>query len=201
VTAHHRIAALREEIRRIGACDHATLDAVAAMLDDREITVLAGKLGNAAAHIASRTGTRGGLPPPGTVPGAGAERIDLTAQWNAVTVAGWFVHKTLMSWWWTDVLFDGVYVTYELAKAFVGAVQEHEPDSVTRMTLRLRALSTGRLVVELHDSSENAAWIAAADGLISEQVAHLALRSGRYEANGRTVLWCELARPDSSRWI
>src|SRR6266702_7210886 len=129
-------AALRDEMRRIGACDHATLDAVAAMLGEREIVILADKLGNVAAHMASRAGTAKGLPPPGTFPGAGAERIDLAAQWNAVTVAGWFARRTLMRWQWTDILFDGVYATYELTKAFVGAVLQHEPGSVTRMTLR-----------------------------------------------------------------
>lgn len=196
-----RAAALRDEMRRIGACDHATLDAVAAMLGEREIVILADKLGNVAAHMASRAGSSRGLPPPGTFPGAGAERIDLAAQWNAVTVAGWFTRATLMRWQWGDVLFDAASVTYELTKAFVGAIVEHEPDSITRMTLRLRTLSAGRLLVELHDSPENAPWIAGARDLISKQVGHIAVRSGRYEAAGRTVLWCELARPELSRWI
>lgn len=90
-----RIHRVRDELRRVGWCDHATLDAVAELLGDREINLLAGKLGMIAAHLASRAGIGQGMPPPGTFPGAGSERIDLAAQWNAVTVAGWFVRKKL----------------------------------------------------------------------------------------------------------
>ncbi|MQY19490.1 hypothetical protein [Nocardia macrotermitis] len=192
---------VRDELRRIASYDHATLDAVAAVLDDREINVLAGRLGMLAAHLASRAGLGRGMPPPGTFPGAGSERIDLAAQWNAVTVAGWFVRRKLTAWWWYDLLFDGVLVTYELVKAFVTAVAEDDPSRVTRLTLRLRALSAGRLVIEVHDSPENAHLISAADNLISTQVQHVAHLYGRHEHHGRTVLWCELARPELTRWI
>lgn len=197
----NRIHLLRDEIRRIGAYDHATLDAVAELLGDREIIFLASRLGMIATHMASRAGIAQGMPPPGTVPGAGTERIDLAAQWNAVTVAGWFVRRKLTAWWWHDVLFDAVLVTYELVKAFVTAVADDDPDRITRLTVRLRALSAGRLIIEVHDSPENAHLIAASENLISDQVQHTAHHYGRYTHQGRTVLWCELARPDLSRWI
>ncbi|WP_067887111.1 hypothetical protein [Nocardia vaccinii] len=197
----NRIHLVRDEIRRVAWCDHATLDAVAELLDNREINILAGKLGMVAAHMASRAGAGQGMPPPGTFPGAGSERIDLAAQWNAVTVAGWFVRRKLTAWWWHDVLFDSVLVTYELVKAFVAAVADDDSSRITRLTLRLRALSAGRLVIEVHDSPENAHLISAADNLISAQVEHIAHHCGRHEHHGRTVLWCELARPELTRWI
>ncbi len=201
MNADNRFHLVRDELRRVGWCDHATLDAVAELLDDREINILAGKLGMIAAHLASRAGIGRGMPPPGTFPGAGNERIDLAAQWNAVTVAGWFVRKKLTAWWWHDVVFDAVLVTYELVKAFVAAVADDDPSRVTRLTLRLRALSAGRLVIEIHDSPENAHLISAADNLISDQVEHIAHHCGRHEHHGRTVLWCELTRPELTRWI
>ena len=201
MNADNRFHLVRDELRRVGWCDHATLDAVAELLDDREINILAGKLGMIAAHLASRAGIGRGMPPPDTFPGAGNERIDLAAQWNAVTVAGWFVRKKLTAWWWHDVVFDAVLVTYELVKAFVAAVADDDPSRVTRLTLRLRALSAGRLVIEIHDSPENAHLISAADNLISDQVGHIAHHCGRHEHHGRTVLWCELTRPELTRWI
>jgi hypothetical protein len=88
-----------------------------------------------------------------------------------------------------------------MVKAFVEVVQDSDLGQVTRLTLRIRTLPSGQLMVEVHASPENARVIAAADDLISEQVDHIALRSGRYEIDGRTVLWCELAPPELPRRI
>jgi hypothetical protein len=42
---------------------------------------------------------------------------------------------------------------------------------------------------------------AEADGLISQCVEGVSVRSGVYRSNGRTTVWCELARPELERWI
>ncbi|MQY20440.1 hypothetical protein [Nocardia macrotermitis] len=189
--------ALRDDLRRVAWCDYATIDAAAGLLGAREIIVLAGRLGDLATHLAARSGDPSG--PPGALPGT--ERIDLTANWDSVTVAGWFVRNTLRRWVWIDILFTAELVTYELTKAFVTAVQDHEPNAPTRMTVRLRAISANRLVIEVHDSPANTAALAQADGLISECAHEASVRSGQCRAGGRTVVWCELARPEYNQWI
>jgi hypothetical protein len=192
---------LRDDLRRVAWCDYASIDAAAELLDDREIIILAGRLDNLATHLSSRAGDGHPDPPRGAAPGIGPDRIDLTAQWDSVTVAGWFVRNTLTRWLWADVLFNAELVTYELTKTFIGAVQDHELTDPTRMTIRLRAISVNRLVVEIHDSPDNAAALAEADDLISECVEQVSVRSGIYRRDGRTTVWCELARPEGNRWI
>lgn len=104
-------------------------------------------------------------------------------------------------WWWTDVRFDAELVTYELTKAFVAAIQNNEPDEPTRMTVRLRAISANRLVIEVHGSPADTAVLTEAEELISECVHNTSVRAGQYRTKGRTIVWCELARPEFNRWI
>ncbi|WP_280384215.1 hypothetical protein [Nocardia wallacei] len=154
---------LLAELRRIGWCDHAALDAATRSLSDREKSFLADKLTQAAVHIATGIGCSRGLPPPNTLPGAGTDRIDLTA-------------------------------------SFVTVIEECGLDHPTRMTLRLRAMSAARLVVELHDSAENAEFIAGSGTLITEYVERASIRCGQHYTGARTVLWSELSRPELGRW-
>lgn len=197
-----RIADLLGEIRRISACKHAALDAATGPLSDREKAILAGQLTKVAAHIATRVGVSQGLPPPGTLPGARTDRLDLSAQFSAVRVAGMFLRNTLFRWGWTDLLGDAERAVHDLTKAFVAAVEDRELGYPTRMTLRLRAESAARLVVELHDSPENAGVVAESGRLISDYVERISVRCGQHFAGGRTVIWCELGRPEgSSRWL
>lgn len=113
-----------------------------------------------------------------------------------------FVRNTLVRWAWSDVLADAERAVHDLTKAFVAAVEDRELEYPTRMTLRLRAESAARLVVELHDSPENAAIIAESGRLISDYVERISVRCGQHCASGRTVIWCELGRPEvSSPWL
>ncbi|MEU2034937.1 hypothetical protein [Nocardia amamiensis] len=186
--------ALLEKIRRISASECTALDAATVALSDHEKSMLANQLRRVAAHITRRVGSaRGSLEPP---PSGRTDRIHLSAQLNAVPVAEMFVRNTLHKWDWADMLADAERVTHELATAFVAAIDEHPPANPTRMTLRLRAVSPSRLVVELHDSPENARIIGGAARLISECVERISVRYGRHSAGGRTVLWCELGRPE-----
>jgi hypothetical protein len=191
---------LLDEIRRVGFCDSGALDAAIGALTDGEKAMLASQLTQVAAHIGTRVGSSRGLPPPGTLPGAGTDRLDLSAQWSAVPVAAMFVRNTLHRWQWADVLVDAERAVHELAKAFVAAVEDAELPYPTRMTLRLRAASARRLVVELHDSFENAAVIADSGWLVSDCVERISVRCGQHSHNGRTVVWAELARPELDRW-
>ncbi|WP_280385998.1 hypothetical protein [Nocardia wallacei] len=193
---------LLNDIRRVSACECSALDAATWGLSAREIAVLAGQLTKVAAHIATRAGSARGLPPPGTLPGAGADRLDLSAQRSAVPVAAMFVRNTLFKWQWGDVLVDAERAVREMANSFVAAIEECDLGYPTRMSIRLRAISAGRLIVELHDSVENSAAVAASGNLINERVERMSARSGQYRTGGRTVLWAELGRPEpGSRWI
>ncbi|WP_147289029.1 hypothetical protein [Nocardia mexicana] len=186
----------------MSACECSALDAAMRGLGDREIAVLAGQLTKVAAHIAARVGSARGLPPPGTLPGAGADRIDLSAQPTAVPVTAMFVRNTLFKWQWGDVLVDAERAVREMTNCFVAALDACDLGYPTRMSVRLRAVSAGRLIVELHDSVENAAAIAGSGNLISKYVERISARCGQYRTGGRTVLWAELGRPElASRWI
>ena len=199
VPAHRIPEEVRKaEFQRVAWCTHHEIDLMVNLLGDREIVILAGQLEMVAMHLASRAGN-GGTAPPGTI--LQAERIELTAQWDSVTIAGWFVRNTLTRWLWVDMLFDAQVAVYELTKAFVSVVQASGPDEPTRMTVRLRAISTSRLVIEVHDSPDNAEIVAAADDLISDCVASTAIRCGLHRTKGRTAAWCELARPEFNQWI
>ncbi|WP_245671266.1 DUF4254 domain-containing protein [Nocardia amamiensis] len=200
MTDNHRAAAhaLLEQIRRIGASNRMALEAATVALSDREKDMLASQLTRVAAHIAARGGNARGLPLPEAAPGGGTDRIDLSAQLNAVPVAEMFVRNTLHKWGWAGVLVNAERVTHELTTAFVTAIEHQGLATPTRMTLRLRAVSSARLVVELHDSPENATIIGGAGRLISECVERISVRYGRHSAGGRTVLWCELERPQPS---
>ncbi|MGF6887249.1 hypothetical protein ABIA39_004384 [Nocardia sp. GAS34] len=200
-TMSEQAETVRDDLRRVAWCEFAAIDAAAKLLDDREIVILAGRLDAIATHLSSRAGDGHPVPPQGAVPGTGPDRIDLTVQWDSVTVAGWFVRNTLTRWLWADVLFNAELVTYELTKAFVGTVQDCEPADPTAMTIRLRAISANRLVVEVHDSPGNAAVLGEAEELISECVQDVSVRSGVFRRHGRTTVWCELARPEGDRWI
>ncbi|MBB5914181.1 hypothetical protein BJY24_003048 [Nocardia transvalensis] len=192
---------LLDHIRRLGACECAAVGAATNALSEREKAILAAQLSKVATHLATRAGSSVGLPPPGTTPGAGIDRIDLSAQWTALPVARIFVHNTLIRWQWGDVLIDGECAVQELITAFVAAVEACPLGYPTRMTLRLRVLSAARLVVELHDSPENAQVIIDSGRLITECVERISVRCGRHSAGGRTVLWAELGRPEvSTRW-
>ncbi|WP_067670334.1 hypothetical protein [Nocardia miyunensis] len=171
---------------------------MAKLLSDREIIILAGQLEAVAMHLASRAGGESGAPPG---PILRAERIELAAQWDSVTIAGRFVRNTLTRWLWVDALFDAQLAIYELTKAFVSVVQAADAIEPTRMTVRVRAVSTSRLVLEVHDSPDNAEILSAADNLISERIRRTAIRCGLHRTNGRTTAWCELARPEFNRWI
>lgn len=199
-TPPHRIPeeVRRDEFERVAWCAHHEVDMMATLLSDREIIILAGQLESVATHLASRVSS-GGSAPAGAI--LGAERIELAAQWDSVTVAGWFVRNTLTRWLWADVLFDAQLAVYELTKAFVAAAEDGDAAEPTRMTVRMRAISTTRLVLEIHDSPGNAEIIAAADQLISPCVTSIAVRSGQCRTDGRTTAWCELARPEFNRWI
>lgn len=192
---------LLDELRRIGASECRALDAATAPLSDREKVLLSAQLARIATHIGSRVGTAQGLPPPDILPGSSSGRLDLSAQLPSVIVAAVFVRNTLHRWGWADVALDTECAVRELLTAFVTAIDAAEPIAPTRMTLRLRALSHRRLVVELRDCPANAAIIATAGYLISTHIERISVRSGQHTAAGRTVVWCELARPEFSRWI
>lgn len=192
---------LLDQIRRLGTSECRALDAATAGLSDREKVILSAQLSRVATHIAAGVESPAGWPPPEVLPGNGSGSLMLSAQSSAVLVAALFVRNTLHRWGWADVLVDAECVVRELTTAFVAAVAQAGVTDPTRMTLRLRAPAYRRLVIELRDGPDNAAVIAQAGSLITERVARIGVRSGRYCANGRTVLWCELARPELSRWI
>ncbi|RDI50140.1 hypothetical protein [Nocardia mexicana] len=192
---------LLDEIRRVGACAGTDLDAVTLALSDGEMTFLARQLTKVATHIATRAGSSRGLPPPGTLPGAGTDRIDLSAQWTAIPIAGMFLRNTLTRWLWADVMVDADRAVHDLTKAFVAVIETRQLPYPTRMTLRLRAASATRLIVELHDSPENAHITTESGNLISPRIENISVRCGQHTNRGRTILWCELARPEYNRWI
>ncbi|MBF6174653.1 hypothetical protein [Nocardia blacklockiae] len=193
-------AGLLAELRRIVSCGHTDLDVAVQTLSDREIAFLSGQLAKVAVHLATRIGGAAGLPPPGTLPGAGAEQLDLSAQRSALPVARMFVRNSLFRWQWGDVLHDADGVTQVMCRSFVAAVEAYGLGYPTRMTLRLRVLSAARLIVELHDSAENAALVSTSDQLVTAEIEQRSVRCGRHRAGGRTVLWAELARPEFGRW-
>ncbi|MBB5917463.1 hypothetical protein BJY24_006375 [Nocardia transvalensis] len=193
---------LLEEIRRLSSCEHAALDAATGLLSEGERAYLADRLTQVAVHIATRAGVGRGLPPPGTLPGAGTDRIDLSVQCTAILVAGMFLRNTLFRWGWMDVLTDAGRAVHDLTTAFVAAMEDSPVRYPTRMTVRLRAVSAARLVVEVQDSPENAGVIAEAGRLISADIERNSVRCGQHTIGGRTVVWAELSRPEpSTRWI
>ncbi|WP_024799844.1 hypothetical protein [Nocardia sp. BMG51109] len=187
------------EIRSLSTCDCTALDAATGSLSDGEKYFIASELTRTATHIATRVGSARGLPPPTTQRVAGPDSIDLSAQGTAVPVAVWFVRNTLHKWLWTDVLTDAELAAHELTAALVGAVEARQPLPPTRITLRLRPVSPARLVIEVHDSPENAHLVAEAERLISETVERISVRCGRHHNGRRAVLWSELARPELLR--
>ncbi len=191
---------LLAQMRRICASDAAALDSATEALSDIEKRLLANHFSQVAAHIASRIGCRRGLPPPDCLPGSG-ERLELSAQVTAPLVAKMFVRNVLHRWWWVDVLADSEFVVHELTTAFVDAVADHERPHPTRMSIRLRAVSATRLVIEVHDSADNAALLESAGRLVTEAVQHRSVRCGRHTAHGHTMLWAELCRPELGRWL
>lgn len=183
-------------IRGISISQGSALDAATRSLGDTEKVLLAAELTRVADHIASRVGSSRGLPPPGTLPPAGIERIDLSAQPTAVPVAGMFVRNTVIRWLWVDLLTATECVVHDLTTAFIDALTACELAHPTRMSLRLRSAASGRLIVEVRDSPENAHLIAHAGRLISDRVERMSVRCGQHCAGGRTVLWSELRRPE-----
>lgn len=192
---------LLDQIRQVGASEWGALDAATAVLSDREKVLLADQLTRVATQIATRVGYPPDSPPPEVLPGSDSGRLALTVQPAAVLAAALFVRNTLHRWGWADLLVDAEYATRELTTAFVTAVAAAEYSTPTRMVLRLRALSRRRLVVELRDSPGNADLIATSEYLLSTHLQRISVHSGRCCTAGRTVLWCELARPELSRWI
>ncbi|WP_157117352.1 hypothetical protein [Nocardia vaccinii] len=192
---------LLDDLRRVGACECIAIDAATRLLSDREKQILADQLARVATHLATRVGSSRGLPPPVVLPGGGSDRIDLSAVWSAVAIAGLFVRNTMHRWFWADVLVDAERLAVELTASFVTAVTSSMLDHPTRMMLRLRAISAVRVVVELRDSPENAHVVAAAGPLITPCVEKISVRCGQHVVAGRTMLWAELARPELRRWI
>ncbi|MBB5911888.1 hypothetical protein BJY24_000755 [Nocardia transvalensis] len=116
-------------------------------------------------------------------------------------MAAIFVRNTVLRWRWDDVLIDGERAVREMTGAFVAAVEARDLGYPTRMGIRLRAVSSGRLVIEVHDSAENASVIADSGRLVTETVERISVRCGQYCTAGRTVLWAEIGRPEAaSRW-
>ncbi|MFI9511243.1 hypothetical protein [Nocardia sp. NPDC052566] len=188
------------EIRRIGATKRAAVDAALDVVDEQERAALAGQLIRVAAQVATPRQNARALPPPGTAPGIGAESIDLSAQLTAVPVAQMFVRNTLRRWWWDHMTPVAECVVEELAMQFVTVLHQHELAVPTRMTIRIRALEGGHLVIEVHDSPENAHLFAQAGPLTTARIERLATRCGQCHNGGRTVVWCELAATDLSAW-
>lgn len=192
---------LLADLRRVGACECIAIDAATRLLTDREKEILADQLARIATHLATRVGSSRGLPPPVVLPGGGCDRIDLSAVWPTVAIAGLFVRNAMHRWFWADVLVDAERVAVELTASFVAAVSSAMPDRPTRMMLRLRAISAARVIVELRDSPENAPVVAAAGPLITPCVEKISVRCGQHVVAGRTMLWAELSRPELQRWI
>ena len=194
--------ALLDAIRRAGAGDCRALDAATGVLSDREKAFLVTQLRRVATHLATRVGSVPGLPPPETLPGSGSDHLELSAQQSAVPVAAIFVRNTLMyRWGWADLVIEAEHAVREMTSMFVAAILRFDRTDPTRMTLRLRAVSSGRLVIELYDSPANDDIITDTPRLISEHLERLSVRCGRHRSGGRTVVWCEIGRPELSRWI
>lgn len=191
---------LLEQIRCLAGSETRALDAATVGLSDAEKLILSTQLARIATYIAACV-EYSGAPPPHVLPGNSSGSLALSAHGPAVLVATHFVRNTLHGWGWADVLVDAERATRELTTTFVTAMAKAGVTTSTRMTLRLRAPADRRLLIELRDSAENAHVIEEAGDLITEQVERISVRSGQFRANGRTVLWCELARPELSRWI
>ncbi|MBO0853043.1 MAG: sensor histidine kinase [Nocardia sp.] len=189
------------QLRSLTTVDHLMLDAATRYISEGERSTLANQLSRAATHLATGIGSNRAVPSSLTATGTDCDELDLCAQPTAALVAAVFVRNTLHRWQWGDVLVDAECVVRELITAAVDAVTADGPGYPTRITVRLNAIASTRLRVEIRDCPDNAAAIAAAERLTTDRVEHLSARCGRHHAHGRTTLWAELTRPGDCRWI
>ncbi|NQE91215.1 hypothetical protein [Nocardia terpenica] len=186
---------LLDEIRRVSLCDRVALDAATRVLTDSEKALLVSRLTKVAACIATCIDSGRSLPPPGTLSDAGSDHIELSAQRTALPTATLFLRRALQKWQWTDVRLQVERAVLDLVGAFVAVMEDARLSYPTRITLLLRIATSDRLVIEVHDSTENASIIAASGRLISDYVQRFSTRCGQYRHTERTVVWCEIARP------
>ncbi|WP_157129585.1 hypothetical protein [Nocardia amamiensis] len=182
-------------LREILAADIAVIYTAAGALSNADKAGLARRLHRVADLLTSGIGDAHGDPPPPAVFGAGTQGIDVAVRLGVIPEAQAFVERVLQSWRWSSLIFAANTVVADFVASFVEAVDGQQHKAGTRMAIRLRAVSGGHLVIEAHDSIENARYIADVKQIVQPRVRQISARWGRYCTGERTVVWAELAPP------